>query len=39
MMDVLITGTIGIVSSIISGWASWIFARRKYNSEVDGNLI
>lgn len=38
-MDVLITGTIGIVSSIISGWASWIFARRKYNSEVDGNLI
>ena len=39
MMDILITGAVGIVSSIISGWVSWIFARRKYNSEVDGNLI
>lgn len=39
MTDILITGGVGIVSSIISGWASWIFARKKYNSEVDGNLI
>ena len=38
-VDVLITGAIGLVSSIISAWASWFFARRKYNSEVDNNLI
>lgn len=39
MVDILITGAVGVVSSVVSGWASWIFARRKYNSEVDGNLI
>lgn len=39
MTEILITGGVGIVSTIISGWASWIFARKKYNSEVDGNLI
>lgn len=38
-LDVLITGAIGIVSSIISAWTSWFFARKKYNSEVDNNLI
>lgn len=39
MTELLITGGIGLVSTIVSGWASWIFARKKYNSEVDGNLI
>lgn len=39
MTEILITGGVGIVTSIISGWTSWILARRKYNSEVDGNLI
>lgn len=39
MTEILITGGVGIVSSIVSGWVSWIFARKKYNSEVDGNLI
>lgn len=39
MTEILITGGVGIVSSIVSGWVSWILARRKYNSEVDGNLI
>lgn len=38
-LDVLITGAVGIVSSIISAWTSWFFARKKYNSEVDNNLI
>ena len=37
--DVLITGAVGVVSSIISAWTSWFFARKKYNSEVDNNLI
>lgn len=36
---ILITGAIGIITTIISGWTSWFFARRKYNSEVDNNLI
>lgn len=39
MTEILVTGGVGIVSSIISGWVSWILARRKYNSEVDGTLI
>lgn len=39
MTEILITGGVGIVASIVSGWTSWIFARKKYNSEVDGNLI
>lgn len=36
---ILITGGVGIITTVISGWASWFFARRKYNSEVDNNLI
>lgn len=41
MIDVgiLITGGVGVISTIVSGWASWFFARRKYDSEVDNNLI
>lgn len=38
-IDILITGGIGLVTSIISAWTSWFFARKKYNSEVDHNLI
>lgn len=36
---ILITGGAGIITTVISGWTSWFFARRKYNSEVDNNLI
>lgn len=39
MTELLITGGIGLVTTIVSGWVSWIFARKKYNSEVDHNLI
>lgn len=38
-LETLITGGIGLLTTIVSAWASWIFARRKYNSEVDNNLI
>lgn len=38
-LDILITGGVGIITTVISGWTSWFFARRKYNSEVDNNLI
>lgn len=37
--DVLITGIIGMVSTISTGWVSWFFARRKYNTEVEANEI
>lgn len=30
---------VGLISSIVSGSVSWLFARKKYNSEVDHNLI
>ena len=36
---IIITGAIGIITSIISSWTTWFFARKKYNSEVDSNLI
>ena len=39
MIDIVITGSIGLVSTIISSITTWILARRKYNSEVDNNLI
>lgn len=36
---ILITGGIGLITTIVSSWASWFFARKKYDSEVDSNLI
>ena len=38
-LDIIITGCIGLISSIITGWTTWFFIRKKYNSEVDSNLI
>lgn len=38
-LGILITGGVGMITTVISGWTSWFFARRKYNSEVDNNLI
>lgn len=38
-LDILITAGVGVVTTIVSGWTSWFFARRKYNSEVDNNII
>ena len=37
--DVLITGLFGLAATIISGWSSYFFTRKKQNSEVDLNLI
>lgn len=39
MSSELVIALIGILSTIVSGWTSWFFARKKYNSEVDNNLI
>ena len=38
-ISILITGGVGLLTSIISSWTTWFFARKKYNSEVDSNLI
>lgn len=38
-IEVLITALIGFITSLVSGWTSWFFTRKKYNSEVDSNLI
>lgn len=37
--DILITGGVGLVTSIISSWTTWFLTRKKYNSEVDLNLV
>lgn len=41
MIDVgiLITSAVGLMTTIVSGWTSWFFARKKYNTEVDSNEI
>ncbi len=38
-LDVLITGLVGVITTVASGFVSWFFARKKYNSEVDNQLI
>lgn len=37
--SILITGGVGILSTIASGWITWFITRKKYYSEVDHNLI
>ena len=37
--EVLTTGIVGVITTIVSGWVSWIFARKKYDSEVDSQII
>lgn len=38
-MNEIIIGCIGLFTTIASGWTSWFFARKKYNTEVDSNYI
>ena len=37
--SILITGGVGIFSTIASSWITWFITRKKYYSEVDHNLI
>lgn len=37
--EVIVTSLIGVVTTFTSGWTAWFFARKRYNSEVDNNLI
>lgn len=39
MSTEIIIALIGILSTVISSWVSWFLTRRKYNSEVDNDLI
>lgn len=39
MTEILITAAVGLVTTIVSSWSSWVLARKKYNSEVDHNVI
>ena len=38
-IEVIATGVVGLLTTVISGWTSWVFARKKYNSEVDSQVI
>ena len=35
----ILIAVIGVITTISSGWVSWFFTRKKYNSEVDSNYI
>ena len=37
--SILITGGVGVLSTIASSWITWFITRKKYYSEVDHNLI
>lgn len=39
MNETIIAGIVGLVSSVVSSLLTWILAKRKYNAEVDNNLI
>ena len=38
-LGILITGGVGLITSIASSWTTWFLTRKKYNSEVDLNLV
>lgn len=38
-LPLILTGVGGLLTTIISGWTSWFFTRKKYDSEVDNTLI
>lgn len=38
-IGIIITGCIGLLTTIASGWASYLFTRKKYHTEVDANEI
>lgn len=38
-IEVILTGVVGIITTIVSGWTSWFFCKKKYNAEVDNNII
>lgn len=39
MIDILVTGGVGVITSGISSAITYFFTRKKYLTEVDNNLI
>lgn len=39
MSTEVIIALLGIASTIISGWTSWFFARKKYDTEVEHSTV
>lgn len=39
MIDVLVTGGVGVLTSAASSIITWVLAKKKYNAEVDNNVI
>lgn len=39
MIDVIVTGAVGLVSTVIGSIVSWLTAKKKYNAEVDSTII
>lgn len=39
MIEVIITGLVGLITTISSSVVTWLLARKKYNTEVDSNVI
>lgn len=38
-IQVIVTGIVGLITTITSSWFSWFLAKKKYNTEVDSALI
>ena len=38
-MNELVVGGVGLLTTTLSAWLSWFFARKKYNTEVDHNYL
>ena len=38
-IEVIITGIVGLITTVSSAFVSWLFAKKKYNAEVDGTKI
>lgn len=38
-IQVIVTGIVGLITTVTSGFVSWLFAKKKYNAEVDSNVI
>lgn len=36
---IIITGAVGIVTTVVSSFATWLFSRKKYNAEVSHDEI
>lgn len=39
MNETVVTGVIGFIGTLVTGLASWLYARKKYNTEVDANEL